>query len=79
MKHQTYSEIFPVGASVVVKAACRREGTDAQWNGHAGEVVSWHGNSWASIKMEKPKRGWPNPAVITAHNLAAPPDGKAQP
>jgi hypothetical protein len=67
--HQTYSEVFPVGSRVVIKTTSRREGTDSMWNGHAGEVASWIGNSCASIKMEKPKRGWPNPVVITAHNL----------
>lgn len=67
--HSTYPDIFPVGSRVVVKAG-PGEGTDQDWNGHAGIVLEWHGCSTAKIKMDKGKRFWPKgPVLITAHNL----------
>jgi len=65
----TYPETFPTGSRVVVKAG-PHEGTDHDWNGHAGSVIKWHGCSSASIKMDKHKRHWPRgPIIITGHNL----------
>lgn len=65
---KTYAEIFPIGCRVKVNAAMRREGTDHEWHGHEGKVVS-HGH-WIGVKMERTKRGWATDTIfICAHNL----------
>ena len=64
----TYSEMFPLETRVVVRAGTGR-GSDELWNGHTGTLTKWPGNAWASIQMDKPKRGWPNPVVIEAFHI----------
>lgn len=64
----TYPEIFPPGSRVVVRAG-QGEGTDVEWNGYIGAVIGWHNCSWCEIRMDKRKRGWPNPTTIVGHNV----------
>lgn len=59
----TYSEMFPAGTRIVVKAG-KGEGTDQDWNSHEGTVLSVHGNQWAKIKMDKGKRHWPSKEIM---------------
>lgn len=67
MARLTYAEIFPIGCRVRVKAGYM-EGTDHEWNGHDGIVVS-HGH-WIGVKMDVEKRNWPKaPIMICGHNL----------
>jgi hypothetical protein len=58
----SYSEEFPVGTRVVISAG-PGEGSDQEWNGHAGKIIAWHG-SFAEIKPDRGKKFWPKGSVL---------------